>query len=28
MGQFIEARDDQIQKMLDINYKSTFFLIQ
>ena len=28
MGQFIEARDDQIQKMLEINYKSTFFLIQ
>lgn len=28
MGQFIDAKDEQIQKMLDINYKSTFFLIQ
>ena len=28
MGTFIDANDVQIQKMLDINYKSTFFLIQ
>lgn len=28
MGAFIDAQEDQIQKMLDINYKSTFFLIQ
>ena len=28
MGSFLDANNDQIQKMLDINYKSTFFLIQ
>jgi dehydrogenase/reductase SDR family member 4 len=28
MGSFVDATDDQIQKMLEINYKSTFFLIQ
>lgn len=28
MGNFLEAKEDQIQKMWDINFKSTFFLIQ
>lgn len=28
MGAFLDAKDKEIQKMLDINYKSTFFLIQ
>jgi len=28
MGNFLDAKDDQIQKMWDINYKSTFFLVQ
>jgi dehydrogenase/reductase SDR family protein 4 len=27
-GSFLEATDEQIQKMVDINYKSTFFLIR
>lgn len=28
MGNFLEAKEDQIQKMWDINFKSTFFLVQ
>jgi NAD(P)-dependent dehydrogenase (short-subunit alcohol dehydrogenase family) len=28
MGNFLEAKEDQIQKMWDINFKATFFLIQ
>ena len=28
MGQYIDATEKQIQKMLDINYTSTFLLIQ
>lgn len=28
MGSFMEAQEEQIQKMWDINFKATFFLIQ
>lgn len=28
MGNFLEAKDSQLSKMWDINYHSTFYLIQ